>query len=101
MPYFNAKWFQKLEVNYIAYNFIQYLQQNKKQAFLFCINLLLLNKQVYFYIKRAKQPFIFFNLKILIELRASDATSKAIFYTIIKKKKATEKLFGVCQDLLQ
>jgi len=49
---------------------------------------------VYSYIKRAKQPLIFFYLEVLIELRASSSTSKAIFYTIIKKKKATKIYLG-------
>ena len=43
------------------------------------MGLLLPSRQVCFYIKRAKQPLIFFNLEVLIELRASNSTSKAIF----------------------
>jgi len=63
------------------------------------MGLLLPSERVYSYVKRAERPLIFFNLEVLIESRASNSTSKAIFYTIIKKKKATENLFGVCQDL--
>jgi hypothetical protein len=58
------------------------------------MGLLLPSRQVYSYIKRAKQPLVFFYLEILIESRASDSTSKAIFYTIIKKKKATKIYLG-------
>ena len=47
------------------------------------MGLLLPSKQVYSYIKRAKQPLIFFYLEVLIDLRASDSTFKAIFYTIM------------------
>ena len=50
-------------------------------------------------LKELSDLLYFFNLEVLIESRASNSTSKAIFYTIIKKKKATENLFGVCQDL--
>jgi len=47
------------------------------------MGLLLPSRRVYSYIKRAKQPLIFFNLEVLIDLRASDFTSKAIFYTVM------------------
>jgi len=43
------------------------------------MGLLLPSGRVCSYIKKAKQPLIFFNLEVLIELRASDSTSKAIF----------------------
>ena len=58
------------------------------------MGLLLLARWVCSYIKRAKRPLVFFNLEVLIELRASNSTSKAIFYTIIKKKKATKIYLG-------
>ena len=31
------------------------------------------------YVKRAEQPLVFFDLEVLIELRASNSTSEAIF----------------------
>jgi len=60
------------------------------------MGLLLPSRQVYSYVKRAERPLVFFDLEVLIESRASNSTFEAIFCTIIKKKKATEILFGVC-----
>ena len=42
----------------------------------------------------------FFYLEVSIESKVSGSTSKTILCTIIKKKKATEILFGVCQDVM-
>ena len=56
-------------------------------------------RRVCSYVKRAKRPLIFFDLEVLIESRASDPISEAIFYTIIIRKKVAENLFAVCQDL--
>jgi len=58
------------------------------------MGLLLPSGRVCSYVKRAKRPLIFFNSEVLIESRASDSTSKAIFCTIIKKKKATKIYLG-------
>ena len=66
------------------YNYLLRFHLTKRWAFLFYIGLLLPSRRVYSYIKRAKRPLVFFNSKVLIELRASNSTSKAIFYTIIK-----------------
>ena len=51
----------------------------KDRLFLFYMGLLLPTKQVCSYIKRAEQPFLFFNLEVLIKSRAFNSTSKAIF----------------------
>jgi hypothetical protein len=63
------------------------------------MGLLLLSGRVYSYVERAKRPLVFFDSEVLIELRVSNSTSKAIFCTIIIEKKVGENLFGVCQDL--
>jgi len=44
------------------------------------MGLLLPSGLVCSYIKRAKRSFVFFNLEVLIELRDSNSTSKAILY---------------------